>query len=177
MKLINNTIIILSLIVSILTKQYLLFLGLIPILFISLLIRKYNKNLEFVYLVFVYFAYVLGFVYDYYDKVYFYDALVHSLFGLVASIYALPLLKLLKKYDLKNRIFNVIFIIIFTLAMASVWEIFEFTIDKITGTNDMQRGLNNTMKDIISALLFSILYCFVYIGKPKLFERLFITKN
>lgn len=174
---INNIIIVVSLIASLLTKEFLLFLGLIPILLISFLIRKYNKNLEFVYLIFVYIAYIFGFIYDYYDKIYFYDAIVHSVFGLVASIYALPLLKRLKKYDLKNRLFNIIFIIILTLSLASVWEIFEFTIDKIMNTNDMQRGLNNTMKDIISAFLFSILYSFIYFGKTKLFEKLFITKN
>ena len=177
MKFINNVVIVLSFLVSLFSLNYISILGLIPLLGLSLLIRKYNNNLEFVYLIFLFISYVLGYVYDFYDTVYYFDALAHSLFGIFASIYALPLLKILKRYDNKNKLFNVIFIVIFTLSLASLWEIFEFTIDKINGNIKMQRGLNNTMKDIISALLFSVMYSFVYFEKPKLIEKLFITKN
>lgn len=177
MNFINNSLIILFLILSLFTKNYLMIIGLIPLLGISLIIRKYNKNLEFVYLIFLFISYILGFVFDYYNKIYFFDALAHSLFGLVGSIYALPLLNKLKKYDYNNIIFNFFFIIIFTLAIAGLWEIFEFTIDKIFESANMQRSLNNTMKDIISALLFSILYSFIYFEKPKLIEKIFITRN
>lgn len=177
MKFVNNSLIILSLILSLFSKNYLMIIGLIPLLGISLIIRKYNKNLEFVYLIFLFISYILGFVFDYYNKIYFFDALAHSLFGLVGSIYALPLLNKLKKYDFNNIIFNVFFIIIFTLAIAGLWEIFEFTIDKIFESANMQRSLNNTMKDIISALLFSILYSFIYLEKPKLIEKIFIKRN
>lgn len=177
MKFVNNIMIILSLVVSLFSKNYLSIIGLIPLLGLSLLIRKYNKNLEFVYLLFLFISYILGYVYDFYDEVYFFDALAHSLFGLFAGIYALPLLKLLKRYDLKNILFNIVFIIIFTISMASLWEIFEFTVDKIFTSANMQRSLNNTMKDIISALLFSIMYSLIYFEKPKLIEKLFISRN
>jgi len=177
MRFINNIVIILSLMISLFSKNYLVVIWLIPLLGLSLLIRKYNKKLELVYLLFLFVSYILGYVYDFYDEVYFFDALVHSLFGLFAGIYALPLLKILKKYDFKNRLFNVIFIIIFSLSMASLWEIFEFVIDKIFVNANMQRSLNNTMKDIISAFLFSIMYAFIYFEKSRLIEKLFITKD
>ena len=50
------------------------------------------------------------------------------------------------------------FIISITLAVASMWEIFEFTIDRIRDASDMQRakfettgvgGLMDTMVDLI----------------------------
>lgn len=177
MKFINNVIIIISILLSIFSFNYLMFIGLIPLLIISFIIRRYNKYLEFVYLLFLLISYVLGFIYDYYDKVYYFDALAHSLFGLVGSIYSLPLLNKLKKYDINSLVFNVFFIIIFTLSLASLWEIFEFTIDRIFENANMQRSLNNTMKDIISAFLFSILYSFVYVERPIVVEKIFIRRN
>lgn len=176
MKKVNNIIIIISLITSLISKKYLLTIGLIPLLLLSFLIRKYNKNLELIYLIFVFFSYILGFSYDLYNKIYYFDALAHSLFGIVASIYALPLLNILKKYNNKNKLFNVIFILIITLSLASFWEIIEFTIDKIFNSN-MQRSLNNTMKDIISAFLFSIIYSLIYLDKTNKIEKIFINKN
>ena len=172
----NNIIIILKLIISLFSFNIPLMLGLIPFLGISLIIRKYNKNLELVYLIFLFLSYILGFVYDLYDIIYYYDAIVHSLFGLVASIYALPLLRILKKYNSKDKLFNVIFILIVTLSSAAFWEIIEFTIDKLFNSN-MQISLNNTMKDIISALLFSILYIIIYLDKTNKIDKLFINKN
>lgn len=130
MKTLNNLIIIISLIISLFSKNYPLILLLIPLLVISLIIRKYNKNLELVYLIFLLISYIFGFIYDLYDKLYYFDALAHSLFGIVASIYALPLLKILKKYNIKNKLFNIIFTLIITLSLATLWEIIEFTIDK-----------------------------------------------
>lgn len=176
MKKLNNILIILSLVVVIPSKNITLILVLIPLLGLSFLIRKYNKNLELVYLIFLFLSYILGFIYDLYDKVYYYDAIVHSLFGIVSSIYALPLLNILKKYNIKNKLFNTIFILILTLSTAAFWEIIEFTIDKIFNSN-MQISLNNTMKDIISALLFSILYSLIYIENIIKIDKLFITKN
>ena len=50
--------------------------------------------------------------------------------------------------------------------VASLWEIFEFTTDNLLG-GDAQRvvatGVTDTMKDIICALLGSILFSFCYL--------------
>lgn len=176
MKKTNNIIIVLLLIISLFAKNILLTFGIIPFLLISLLIRKYNKNLEFIYLIFLFLSYVLGFIFDLYNIIYFYDGVVHSVFGIVSAIYALPLLNILKKYNIKNKLFNIIFILILTLSTAALWEIIEFSIDKIFKSN-MQISLNNTMKDIILALLFSILYILIYIENTSKLDKLFIRKN
>ena len=177
MKIINNCIMILSFMFSFFAYEYLFLLGLIPLFGLSLLIRRYNKNLEFVYLIFLFMSYVLGYIYDWYNTIYYFDALVHSFFGLVGSVFALPLLKKFKCYDSKKKLFNVVFIIVVTLALASFWEIIEFAIDKFFVNANMQRSLNNTMKDIISALLFSIMYSFIYIENSKFIENIFISRN
>jgi len=156
--------------------KYLLVFGLGILLMFSFIIRKYNKNLEFTYLIFIIIVYVLGYVFDFYYEFYFFDAIAHSLFGIIASIFSLPILKKFKIYNCSNISFNILFIIIFTLSMAAIWEIVEFSIDKIFLSN-MQRSLNNTMKDIISALLFSFLYCLFYLDNKKLIEKVFIVRN
>lgn len=176
-KLINNVLIVMLFVLSLFSKNYLVAFGVIPFLIVSFVIRRYNKNLEFVYLFFVFISYVLGFVFDYYDRLYFFDALAHSLFGLVGSVFALPLLNKFKKYEFIDVLFNVFFIIIFTVSLAGLWEIFEFTVDKLFVSANMQRSLNNTMKDIISALLFSFVYSFIYFWNPKLIEKIFIRRN
>lgn len=176
MRKINNIIIIMSFLLSFIGGNIWLILGIILLLSFSFVIRKYNKNLEFVYLLFIVISYLFGYIFDFYNKVYFFDAIAHSLFGFVSSVFSLPLLKKFKIYDCSNMFFNSLFIIIFTLAMASVWEMIEFVIDKIFLSN-MQRSLNNTMKDIISALLFSFVYCLFYLDNKKLIEKLFIVRN
>ena len=53
-----------------------------------------------------------------------------------------------------------------TLMVAGLWEIFEFTVDNLLG-GDAQKvlttGVTDTMKDIICALLGSILFSFCYL--------------
>lgn len=176
MRKINNIIIIMSFLLSFIGGNIWLILGMVILLLFSFFIRKYNKNLEFVYLLFIVISYLFGYIFDFYNKVYFFDAIAHSLFGFVSSVFSLPLLKKFKIFDCSNMFFNSLFIIIFTLAMASVWEMIEFVIDKIFLSN-MQRSLNNTMKDIISALLFSFVYCLFYLDNKKLIEKLFIVRN
>ena len=155
---------------------HLLTIILIPLLSLSIIIRKYNKNLELIYLIFIFFSYVLGYIFDLYNKIYYFDTIVHSMFGLVSSIYALPLLNLFKKYNLNNKRFNIFFIVLFTLALSAFWEIIEFSSDKIFNTN-MQINLDNVMRDIISALVFSIIYIIFTINNYTLTSKLFINKT
>ena len=159
MKKINNIIIILSFILTLFSKNTLIILLLIPLLLVSLFIRKCDLKLELVYLIFLFLAYVLGYGIDLYDRVYHYDSVVHFIFGFVSSIYAIPIFKFLNKRNIK--FFKSIFIIIFTLALAGLWEIIEFLIDTIFNSN-MQRDLFDTMKDIICALISSSIYSIVY---------------
>ena len=159
MKTTNNIIIILSLLITLLSKNILITLLLIPLLLISFFIRRYNIKLELVYLIFLFLAYVLGYGIDLYDRVYNYDSVVHFIFGFVSSIYAIPVFKYLNKRN--TKLFKSIFIIIFTLALAGLWEIIEFLID-IIFNSDMQRDLFDTMKDIICALISSSIYSLIY---------------
>ncbi len=144
----------------------LLYIGLIPILFIPKILRKFfkfniNESIETIYLIFIILAYVLGSVMKFYGKIYWFDSFNHFLSGILSALLAILVLKKFKVYDNKNVLFNIIYMIAFTLMIATFWEIIEFSIDNLCGSDTQKvltTGVNDTMKDMICALLGSILF-------------------
>ena len=183
MKKINNIIIILSLIVELIyfiinpiitVDNILLLLSYIPVIFIPRIFNyifkkskiKITDDIEFVYLIFLILAFLFGSIMGGYSKIYWYDSFTHLLSGVFTAFMAPIVLKWLNRYDKKDIIFNVIYIILVTLSVAVLWECTEFTIDKILGTDTQKvltTGVNDTMKDMICALIGSILYSIYYL--------------
>ena len=180
MKKINNILIILMIIVNticmgltLLSKynsNILICLSLYLIVFIPKIFRnfssKVNDLIELFFLLFILFAQLLGCVLHFYGIIYWYDSFMHYVSGILTSFLAILLLVLFNKYNEKDKVFNIIFIISMTLMVAGLWEIFEFTVDNLLG-GDAQKvlttGVTDTMKDIICALLGSILFSFCYL--------------
>ena len=127
---------------------------------------KIDINTKFAYIIFVFMAHFLGATCELYNKIYWFDKFTHTLSGVLTAYAAILLLKHLKKYNKKDRFFNVLFIIAFALMIASFWEMFEFTANILFG-GDAQKvastGVTDTMMDIIVAFLGSILYSIVYL--------------
>ena len=82
----------------------------------------------------------------------------------------------------KNKMYiNVLFVLGITFMVAGLWEIFEFTTDNIF-SKDAQKvlttGVTDTMKDIVSAFLGSLIiiisYIYEKVNKTKLFIINFI---
>ena len=183
MKRINNTIIVLSLLTEIIyfifnpittLDNILLLLSYIPVIFIPRILNsifknkkvKIDDNLEFVYLIFLILAFLFGSIMGGYSKIYWYDSFTHLLSGVFTAFMAIVLLKWLNRYNKKDIVFNIIYIILVTLSVAVLWECTEFTIDKILGTDTQKvltTGVNDTMKDMICALVGSILYSIYYL--------------
>ena len=116
---------------------------------------------KFIMISFVFVAQFLGVTCELYNSINYFDKFTHFLSGILTSLIALYLLKF---YKIKlNKIFVTVFIISITLAVASMWEIFEFTNSKLFYM-DPQRviktGVNDTMYDIIVAFLGSIIVSF-----------------
>ncbi len=197
MKKINNIIILSMLIINTgcigltLLGKYnsniLVCLSLYLIVFIPKILRKaspkINDLIELIFLIFILFAQLLGSILHFYGIIYWYDSFMHYISGILTSFLAILLLVLFNKYDEKDKTFNIIFIISITLMVAGLWEIFEFTADNLLG-GDAQRvlatGVTDTMKDIICALLGSILFSLSYlyecIKKKNLVIKEFIKK-
>ena len=69
-------------------------------------------------------------------------------------------------YKDKNKGFNILFIISFTLMVASIWEMLEFGADTFLGMNvqhSIETGVSDTMEDILVAFLGSIIVSLSYL--------------
>ena len=183
MKKINNIIIILSLVIELIyfimnpiitVDNILLLLSYIPVIFIPRIFNyifkkskiKITDDIEFAYLIFLILAFLFGSIMGGYSKIYWYDSFTHLLSGVFTAFMAPILLKWLNRYDKKDIVFNIIYIILITLSVAVLWECTEFTIDKILGTDTQKvltTGVNDTMKDMICALVGSVLYSIYYL--------------
>lgn len=121
--------------------------------------------------VFVFAALFLGEIRSYYDKIWWWDIALHTSSGLLLGILGFALIYVLnedERVDLHLRPrFMAVFAFFFAIAVGALWEIFEFAMDRLVGTN-MQKpmggdssGLTDTMWDLIvdtlGALIISLL--------------------
>jgi len=197
MRKINNLLKVLLLIISIFFFIYnivnkeiayaFIALAILPLISIPSILRKMkvllNDSMELIYIIFIVFALVLGSLFKFYDLIYFYDKLVHFTSGILSAVVGIYLLVIFKKYDKNNKVFNAIFIFFTSLAVASLWEMFEYTssiVFKVDPQRVLTTGVNDTMLDIIMAALASILVIMMYLyeetNKKKLIIKRFINK-
>ncbi len=151
-------------------SRFLADLSMILVLFIPKIIRKIFKikitdTMEFIYVIFVILAQFLGSVVNLYNKTSWYDLFTHFLSGVLTTFLALVIMNWLGVYKENNKGFNILFIICFTLMVASVWEFTEYITDIIMKT-DVQHvldtGVNDTMEDMLIAFLGSIIVAVSY---------------
>ena len=116
---------------------------------------RINEGINFIYILFIFMSHFLGVICELYNSIYWFDKFTHFV-----AIYILVKLKINNKV-----IFNIIFLISFSMLIASLWEIFEY-LSSYYFNVDPQRviltGVSDTMGDIIVALLGSILVSFCY---------------
>lgn len=153
-------------------SQILVIISIIPILFLIRIIRKFfnikiGDGTEFIYILFIIFAQLIGSVFKVYDLISNYDNIIHYSSGLLTSVFAINILNNTK---LQNRtiLTDIVFIIFSTLSVATFWEFFEFTSDKLLG-GDAQRvlesGVTDTMTDMFCAFFGSLLFSLIYYFK------------
>jgi uncharacterized membrane protein YjdF len=114
-------------------------------------------------LVFAFAALFLGEVRSYYERVWWWDIALHASSGLLLGVLGFLLVYVLNEHrriDLHMRPgFVALFAFLFAVAVGALWEIFEFAMDQLFGTN-MQKpmfgdpsGLTDTMWDLIVDML------------------------
>ena len=157
--------------------------GSIVVLLIIARILKVRDDLFFCGLLFVYFASPVGSVLDLYRSVGPYDKIVHFFSGiLLASLGAMIMSMLLKRAvhtikKTKAYLFTqAAFAFFFSSAFAGIWEIFEFTADRLSG-GDMQRGMVDTVTDIIAGNTGALTYFLIFTiliaaGKARIDDKL-----
>lgn len=148
-------------------------LGLIVINIPSLIAKKLKFELPIIlysmYIVFLYCAIFLGEVRSFFYVIPFWDSILHSFSALMLGAFGFMLVSILNKNkELTVQLspfFVALFSFCFTLAVGSLWEIYEFTFDGLLGLN-MQKfiladgtvlighaALVDTMKDLITDAL------------------------
>ena len=159
----------------------------------SLLGRNYKLYLpiefQIIIIGFVYAAIFLGSVAGFYTKFWWWDTILHAASGVSLGFIGFLILYTLYLNDrlTASPFLLVTFSFTFGLAFGAIWEIFEFSIDQIFGSNMQKHGLRDTMWDLImdaaGALLTSILgYLYILhykrgLGLFSLLINKFLEKN
>lgn len=102
-------------------------------------------------LIFIMFSMYLGNILNFYTYIPRYDKVLHLISGIIIGIISIVVYAHFTNDCLKkiNPKFMVFFSIMFTLALAGGWEIWEFTSDRLFGLQSQLNSLNDTMTDII----------------------------
>lgn len=150
--------------------------AIIPVLLGPYLIKKLLKYemcelLKFCYYVFALLGLILGSILGFYKFVPLYDKFTHFISGFITSLVALIFLKKAKLLNGKKTLwFNILFIICFSLTIASIWEFFEFICDKLLNADAQYvktTGVDDTMLDMLVAFFGSILFSLYYFYQEK----------
>ena len=126
-----------------------------------------SDGINFIYILFIFMAHFLGVTVELYNHIYWFDKFTHFLSGVLTGFLAIYILV---KYKVDKKItFSFIYIIVFSLAIASFWEIFEYLASYYFNVDPQKvalTGVTDTMGDIIvaflGAILVSISYYFEY---------------
>ena len=121
------------------------------------------SEVQILAILFVFATLFLGEVRDYYERIWWWDLALHTTAGLLRGLLGFLIVFVLNQspdVQLKMRSsFVALFAFTFALAIGSLWEIFEFAMDRIFGLN-MQKpmpgdpsGLTDTMWDLIVNLV------------------------
>lgn len=112
---------------------------------------KLPIEFNLVMVVFIYASMFLGEVGDAYERFWWWDAVLHTSSGVILGFAGFLMLyvQLRRKKIAASPLFIGLIILSFGLAFGAVWEIFEFVVDQVAGTNMQKNGLHDTMWDLI----------------------------
>ena len=150
----------------------------------SILEKRYGvylpARLEITITLFIFAAQVLGEMNGFYDKIPWWDTMLHTTSGVILGLVGFLFVYLLNEKGDKNvnlsPIFVVIFAFCFALTMGVFWEFFEFGADRLLGFNMQkfrmpgQDGLVDTMEDLIVDTIGAIIACiggWIYMKQKK----------
>ncbi len=140
---------------------------------------------EFIILLMLFFAVVLGFLHGYYENVHGFDKITHTLSGVTLSLVAFQVIYFLNRFEKVNLSMGpkltAIFAYSFSLTLLVIWEFYEFGVDTIkyiidpNTTSNMQKymwtgtpssfpqdyGLYDTMMDLVVGGVGAFIVCII----------------
>lgn len=127
---------------------------------LSFINKKYNKLLDNALyigiIIFIMISSLLGTCYNFYS-INHYDDFLHLVSGGLSCVVAWSIFKYFNIESQQKLIFLAIFVFMFNMGVASLWEILEFLLDTFLGMNTQAGGLTDTVIDMIDALIGSII--------------------
>ena len=121
-------------------------------------LRKSRLSFYLIYS-FIFGAMYLGNVFDFYLIIPMYDKMLHLLSGLIIGIIGYMLFMHVSNGIVDGpfkRYMPILFSIIFAIAGAAVWEIWEFSTDQLFGFTSLNNSLHDTMWDIICGTIMGV---------------------
>lgn len=125
------------------------------------------SSFQLIMLVFVFLAQYLGEIKRFYLKLWWWDLLLHAIFGSYAVIIALHSIKGIIKKNVeisKQRFiaFKKIFSFAFSIALGALWELFEFIADYFFNTDMIKGGIEDTATDLLVISLSAFITAEIY---------------
>ena len=113
---------------------------------------------------FIFLSMFLGRIVSIYSIFPSWDKFVHFYSGIVLFFIGLSIFLTLCRGDSK-KLFSllILFGIFFSISMAGLWEIYEFTTDALLSLNSQNHSLNDTMIDMICGSISTIIASIIYI--------------
>lgn len=128
--------------------------------------KTFFKKYNFLYGVTLFFIFISMYLANVFNFYAFknYDKFLHLLSGIILAIVGLIIYMYLSNNSLNNGMKKstvIIFPMIFAIACAGVWEIWEFATDQIFGFTAQWNDLHDTMWDIICGTCGGAISCFL----------------
>lgn len=125
------------------------------------------SNFQLISLLFILLTQYFGEILKFYTMFWWWDLYLHGLFGIYAVIIGLDLMQgiIIKKKEITEQrfvILTLIFAFSFSLALGTLWEMFEFVGDYLFKTNMVNGGLEDTASDILIKILSAFITCIIY---------------
>lgn len=140
-----------------------------PVILRNRLPVKIPAELQLLALMFMFAALFLGEIRSYYERIWWWDLALHITSGLLLGILGFLLVYVLnesRNIDVHMRPrFVALFAFLFAVAVGTLWEIFEFAMDRSFGLRmqkpmfDDPSGLTDTMWDLIVDVLGALAIC------------------
>lgn len=152
-------------------------LSLIGIIILIILNKKYKhlfgNLLVNTLIIFIAISILGGTCFDFYRFNHF-DDVLHITSGFIGCMAARILFYFSQnETDIRRkRIFFVIYMFMFSMGIASIWELIEFGLDRYLGFNCQAGGLTDTMFDILDCLIGSIIATIYYYFKIRKAENI-----
>lgn len=158
---------------SVLHSTLFLILSFIPSIIEKKLKYEIPDVMEVAYILFCAANNILGEIGNFYATVSWWDDMLHTMSGVLIAIVGFSLIKILNK-NVKSfsasPLFTAIFVVCLAMTIGAIWEIFEFSVDSLVGSNMQryrdsitqepfvgQQALVDTMSDLIEAFLGSMI--------------------